>query len=201
MIRRVHVVLALLVGGGVAAAAAGLPWARVTGLRDGDALLLMAIDTEVTGAEVAPLVTASALVALAAAGTLALSGRVARVVALAVAAAAGAGATVSTVSFVRYPDGPAADAVTQTGPGPADAAVTTLTAWPWVSLVGAVVVLVAGVAGLVQARRWDAVTRFETPAARVVDDEQPHPGDDWDALTRDEDPTQERPGGATAPPG
>ncbi len=68
-----------------------------------------------------------------------------------------------------------------------------LTAWPAVAVVGGAVVLLAATAGLTQARRWDAVTRFETPGSPPPSGTA-HPGDDWDALTRDEDPTHEPPG-------
>lgn len=211
-VRRASVVLALLVGGAVAVAAASRPWVEVSGLADAqDAVLLPVLEGSRSGAEVAPLVTASALVALAAAGALAVSGRVLRLVALVLAVAAGAAGSAATVALLGDPrdaaSGAFADATGISG-GTGDGVVAELTAWPWIALVGTLLVLVAAVAGLAQARSWKEVTRFEAPAPTRngagedgAAEEQARPGDDWDALTRDEDPTVEDPRAGGRPSG
>ncbi len=193
-LRRAHVVLALLVGGGAAVAAGSRTWVEASSAADGP---LGPLGAQVTGAQAAPLVTAAALVALAAGGALALSGRVTRLVALVLGALAGIGVLVPTVAVLTSPAGAALRGLAEGsgvfgGIDPQGVRATT-TAWPVVALVAGVVVVVAATAGLTQARRWDAVTRFESPGSAPVR-AGTSPGDDWDALTRDEDPTREPPG-------
>ncbi len=204
-LRRGHVVLALLVGGVVALAGSSRPWVESFAGASGDTPTNVATQAVVTGSQAAPVVTAAALVALAAAGAVALSGRVTRFVALVLALLAGLSVLVPTVQVLSGVEEVAAEGLAESSGvvGGLDVREieATTTAWPAVVIAAGVLVLLASLAGLARARRWDAVTRFETPAATAVEQ---GPGDDWDALTRDEDPTQhpadDRPG-SHHPPG
>ena len=67
----------------------------------------------------------------------------------------------------------------------------TLSAWPWPTVAGGVVLVLAGVTGAVAGRRWPAPgRRFEREEAAPAGADGP--ADDtatWDALSRGEDPT------------
>ena len=211
--RRGHVVLALLVGGGIALAGSSRPWVDVpSGRSQTDVPTIASADAVVTGSQAAPLVTAAALVVLAAAAAIAQAGRVTRWVALVLALLAGLAVVVPTTRVLSQPEQAAAAGLAENsgvvGGFDVQQVEATATAWPVLVVVAGGVVLLASLVGLVRARRWGAVTRFEAPTGRPdaesaaatkvpgasgQTESQAGRGDDWDALTRDEDPTQDRP--------
>jgi uncharacterized membrane protein (TIGR02234 family) len=211
--------MALLVGGVVALGGSSRPWIHTAAPGSETGGVATFAQALVTGSQAAPLVTAAALVALAAAGAVALSGRVTRFVALVLALLAGLAVVVPTVQVLSSPEEAAAQGLAESsgvvGAFDARGIDAATTAWPVVVLAAGVLVLLAALVGVARARRWDAVTRFESAATRPSDasshsssdvstdpskaDPEPSPADDWDALTRDEDPTRERPGSGDRP--
>lgn len=152
-----------------------------------DAVLQNA-DVAVGGSSAAPAVVATALVG--AAGILAAltTGRLARRVAAVVAALAGVVAVVSTVVVIRDPlavvRGRAGSLTGHTG---APDVTAQLTVWPWVSLVGAALLTLAGVFAVIGTRRWLGLSAsYDSPVAgkrKTVSD--------WDRLSQGEDPTDD----------
>ena len=149
------------------------------------------VTVQVSGAQVAPQAGAATLVLLACAGAVALVGRAGRVVVALVTAGAGALVVAAAAGVLADPAGaargPVAD-VTGVGRVPDVAS----TAWPVVALVlGAAVVLLA--VALVRAPgAWDQRSRrHDAPAAALGAGEAPRDDarDDWDALSRGDDPT------------
>ncbi|MBZ2194639.1 Trp biosynthesis-associated membrane protein [Occultella gossypii] len=166
----------------------------------------------VGGAAAAPVVPSVALVVLAAALALGLSGRVVRMLAAVLAALAGAAAAAAVLAFLRDPATPAQAAageligVREIGGEPA------VTALPYLAFGVAAVILVLGIALPFLVGQWGRVgRRYERgsgPAPAGVDAAAPEasaPGptaapaagsarttrmEDWDALSRGEDPSE-----------
>jgi uncharacterized membrane protein (TIGR02234 family) len=149
-----------------------------------------------TGADVAPGLSAVALVLAAAVVAVLATGRVARVVALVVWAAALVGATVLTVRVLADPAGVlgpvAAARVGRTG---TVEAVAEPTAWPWLALVATAVAAVAWLGAVAGARRWGGPSRrYEVPATdeHVAGPRGERVASDWDELSAGRDPTDVR---------
>ncbi|NYD84881.1 Trp biosynthesis-associated membrane protein [Cellulomonas oligotrophica] len=182
-------VVAVLAAAGVVGALALPTWVLATAGTpvDGDVALA------VPGAVAAPGTVAGALVLLACAGALALVGRVGRWVVVGVVVLAGVLVAASAGAVLADPSGPAAAAVAEaTGVVPA-APQARVTAWPVVAAaVGAGLVLLAGGLARASAAWLPASTRHEAPAAgtpRPVG-QAPDERDDWDALSRGDDPSR-----------
>jgi uncharacterized membrane protein (TIGR02234 family) len=190
---RVVVLAALVLGGALLLAAAGRSWATV---RSRPAPGLPAVVDRVTGATLAPGVTAVGLLALAAvAGLLAVRGLARQLVGL-VVLAAGVAALAYAVAGARAT--PRTDGTVEAvSHGP----------WPWVAALGGALVAVAGALAVVHGRRWSALSgryerstagadrRGEQPAGGGSPHRPPEGGPSggkelWDALDRGEDPTE-----------
>ncbi len=182
------VVLLALVGAGGLLAAGFRPW--VTGAVD-DAVL-GATRVSATGAEVAPGLSALALVLAAAAVAVVATGRVARVVALLAWAAVLAGAVVLAVRVIADPAGVlgpvAASRVGRTG---SVESVAHPTAWPWVALGALALATVALVGAVAGTRRWGGLSRrYEVPAEDHVGGPRgERVASAWDELSAGRDPT------------
>lgn len=149
----------------------------------------------VTGQQLVPLASALALAALACLAAVIATRSVARRVAGALLAALGIGAVVAAAAAVR------ASSVLAIAPGGASHAVViagsaghaVVTGAPWqaAAIVGAVAIVLAGLATVWRGPGWPVMSaRFERPG------HQPHrqrPPDDsasmWESLSRDLDPT------------
>ncbi|MFD6140978.1 Trp biosynthesis-associated membrane protein [Promicromonospora sp. NPDC060271] len=207
---RTRTVLALLVLGALTFGVGSPTWVTTT--------VATALEPEVAvaaaGTSAAPGVGAGALVLLAAGIACALTGRVARYVALLVAAAAGVLVVVSTLVVVGDPT-PAATAAASATSGVTElTSPVTLTAWPWAAVASGVLAVVVAVWGAVAARGWAATSgRHEradaaapgatagAPGRRATrtsaaddgtaagPDDEIDPHDAWDALSRGDDPT------------
>ncbi|TFD76634.1 Trp biosynthesis-associated membrane protein [Cryobacterium fucosi] len=172
---------------------------------------------EVTGSTAAPGLTALALAGVALAGALTIAGPVIRVVlglleillgfsvGLAAALALGDPAGASSALITAATGIAGSKSVT-------DGVVASVsTPWPYLALVAGVAMAAAGLTVLVTARRWPGpgsryqAVRFEAadaadgagrPAAGASGDPATDPSsdavDDWDGLTRGEDPTAPR---------
>lgn len=199
------VLAGLVLGGALLLGSAGRTWAVV---RTRPAPGLPLVVDRVSGASLAPVVTAAGLLALAGvAGLLAVRGLARQLVGLLVLVA-GVLALGYAVAGARAT--PATDGTVESvSHGP----------WPWVAALGGALVAGAGVLAVLRGRRWPAMSaRYERPAgegsAGSSGPSQPgeqssgqpssgqpssgqhSPGADargkelWDALDRGEDPTE-----------
>ena len=187
---RRRTVLAGVALGVAVLAVTGTVWVRATATSAIDAEVPVAV----TGAVVAPGVSAGGLVVLAAAAALALGGRWGR--RLAAGGVALGGALVVAGSFGALADpGRAARAAAQAAVGVDALGVpATLTAMPWLALVLGATAVALGLWTMVVAGGWaDAPRRHEGgggpdvhafPAAESLPEH-----DAWDALSRGDDPT------------
>lgn len=198
LLSRPVVILAILVGVGLVVAAAGRPWVwqAVTGVPG-------AARATVSGSRALPAATAVALVAAAGAVALALTGRVTRRIVAGLLVLAGLGMAALVVTVLQDPAQavlPAVQTATgQVGPVPGGTSglgTPRLTGWPWLALGGGLLVVVGGLAGLVAGTSWaGAGRRFEghaVPSRGQVAQARARRErglDDWDALSRGEDPT------------
>jgi uncharacterized membrane protein (TIGR02234 family) len=183
------VALLALVGAGGLLVAGQRPW--VTGAVDDP--VLGATSISATGTEVAPGLSALALVLAAAGVAVVATGRLARVLALVAWAGTLAGAALLAARVLADPAGVlgpvAASRVGRTG---SIESVAEPTVWPWVAL-GAVAVALAGLAAaVIGARRWAGPSRrYESPASgeHVAGPRGERVTSDWDELSAGRDPT------------
>ncbi|MFD2794787.1 Trp biosynthesis-associated membrane protein [Promicromonospora vindobonensis] len=151
---RTRTVLALLVLGALTFGTGSPTWVTTT--------VATALESEVAvaaaGTSAAPGVGAGALVLLAAGIACALTGRVARYVALVIAAAAGVLVVASTLVVVGDPT-PAATAAASATSGVTElTSPVTLTLWPWAALATGVLAVVVAVWGAIAAPGWAATS-------------------------------------------
>lgn len=142
----------------------------------------------VTGTSAAPAVLATALVAAAGVIASLTTARVARVVAAVVAALAALLAIGATIVVIKDPAAAVRDrAGSLTGHTGGVSVSAHLSAWPWVSMLGAVLLLCTGVLAVLGARRWSGLSAsYDAPAGtkrKTVSD--------WDRLSQGEDPTDD----------
>ena len=200
--------LTLILGVLVASGIALLSWTQVWILAD-VATSGSAVDhLDVTGATASPALTALALAGLALGGALTIAGPVIRVVLGLLEVLLGFSVFLGAFLALSNPAGASAAAVTAatgiSGEKSIDQAVTnpTVTAWPFVALAAAVLMAAVGVAVIVTARRWPGpTTRYQAvrlEPARPADADAAADAptrdavDDWDELSRGDDPTAGR---------
>jgi uncharacterized membrane protein (TIGR02234 family) len=187
--RRSYVICVMtgVIGGGLVAVCAAKPWATTTvGARG-----LPALPISVDGADVVPVVAALGLVLLAGAVALAATKNQGRRLAGLVLV----GAAV-VVGWLTLTAGPAiTDALqeqTVGSVGTATAFHPEDTLWRWLTLAGAGLSLVAGVAAVANGPHWPTMgSRYDRPtsARPVKDAEASSETDAWRALDKGEDPT------------
>ncbi|MEV7423768.1 MULTISPECIES: TIGR02234 family membrane protein [unclassified Streptomyces] len=193
------------VGAAVVLIASGQTWAGGTAAVGGGSVPLDANGRDITGVP-----AALAVVGLAALVAVFAVRRAGRLLVAALLALSGAGAALA--AFLGASDRSALDGMAAKTTGDTAATVHALshTAWPYVTSVGSVLILLAGVLALVYGRRWPGMSgRYERPGATavaagpgapapaggrarkapVVDPDRPE--DLWKALDRGEDPTRE----------
>lgn len=201
-------ILVVLAASGLALLAWTQVWVNAGVGQSGSALQIL----EVSGSTAAPGVTALALAGLALAGALSIAGPVIRVVLGVLEVLLGFSVSLSALLAITDPAAASAGAVTDaTGISGADSVVdavvtAAVTPWPFVALLAGVVMAGAGIGVLVTARRWPGPTsryqavRFESAEpAGAADADGSGPAapttdavDDWDGLSRGEDPTAPR---------
>ncbi|SMQ15640.1 trp region conserved hypothetical membrane protein [Streptomyces sp. Ag82_O1-12] len=190
---RLSLAVALLsgaLGAAVALLATRQQWSQGTATVAGGAFPLTARGSDVTGVP-----AALAIVGLAALVAVFAVRRAGRFVVAALLALSGVGIVVA--ALLGASDSSALDEQAAQASGDASASVDALshTAWPYVAVVGGVLILVAGLLALRYGRMWPAMSgRYErgaTPQPRrkapAVDPDRPE--DLWKALDRGEDPT------------
>jgi len=191
-------VLAVIAASGIALLAWTQLWATVRLAADGTTQQVL----DVTGSIAAPGLTALALAGLALAGALTIAGVVIRIILGLLEVLLGVSVVLSASLALFDPVGASAAAVT-TATGIAGAESTRaavsgaeLTLWPYLALAAGVLMVLIGLLICVTARRWPGpTTRYETTRFEPVTDAatgQTRPRDavdDWDGLTRGDDPT------------
>jgi uncharacterized membrane protein (TIGR02234 family) len=178
------------VGAAVVLWAAGETWARGKAPAAGSLL-----PVSVSGKAVSGLPDALAVVALAALVAVFAVRGVARGVVSVLLALCGAG-TVWAAAAGAVATGPLNAAAAKTaGLTTATAQDVTHTAWPWIAVLGGVLLLTSGVLAVARSASWPAMSaRYERDgspkprAARRAPDPE-HPAELWKALDRGEDPT------------
>ncbi|GIG39470.1 Trp biosynthesis-associated membrane protein [Cellulomonas phragmiteti] len=181
---------ALLVLAAAAVGAVGLPtWVAA----EGTSVLDGPVAVDVAGRLAAPQVPAAALVLLAAAGAVALVGRVGRWVVAVVVAGAGALAAGAAATVLADPAGAVSGAVADATGVTAGDATASATGAPVVALtVGVLVVVLAGALARAGGPWHQRSRRHERPAvhgAVAPDQGAVDERADWDALTRGDDPS------------
>ena len=169
---KLSLILLILVASGLALLAWTQTWVNITiGAQTGVELAL-----EVDGATASPALTALALAGLALAGALTIAGPVIRLVLGVLEILLGVSVFIASYSVVQDPaaaSGPAVtDATGIAGNHSIELSVTaaSVTAWPFVALVGGVVMVLAGLAVIVTSRRWPGSTqRFQAVALAPTD--------------------------------
>ena len=186
--RRTAVLLGVLAGGGLAATTRAA-WVRASTPDITGAVA----QVPVTGADAAPAVLALALVAIAAAIVTAMGGKRLRLATAPLLAASGIGAIAAIVAVLTDPSAAAAGPVAeQTGVSGTDLRAT-VSAWPWIGMLAAALVIVDAMVILLAGRSWTTTAKYERAAERV-EDPRTDPAAAWDALSRGEDPSGPPPG-------
>jgi len=176
-------VLAVLLGCGVGLLAQGRTWASArigNGVSTADAFA-------VSGATVAPGLTALALVAGAGGVVLATAGRRVVRVAAVLVAAAGAGIVALATQVARDPGGALhGPAVEASGLTTVTVSWVSATAWIAVGMLAGALIAAGAVLALLRGRAWAGPSRrYERAEASAAATEEPL----WDAISRGEDPT------------
>lgn len=156
--------------------------------------VLQGAHTDASGGKAAPALLASALVGAAAVLATLTTGRIARWIAAVITLLAGIVAVVAVMVVVRDPVKTLGDVATSMTGHTGDRKVTAdLTFWPWVALLGAVLLVLTGVLAILGARAWSGLSsRYDAPTAPKAAARS-----DWDKLTDGEDPTDSSVGSDT----
>ncbi|MFJ7345534.1 TIGR02234 family membrane protein [Streptomyces sp. NPDC101110] len=190
---RLSLAVALLsgaLGAAVALLATRQQWSQGTATVAGGAFPLTAKGSDVTGVP-----AALAIVGLAALVAVFAVRRAGRLVVATLLALSGAGIVVA--ALLGASDSSALDEQAAQASGDTSASVDALshTAWPYVAVVGGVLILLAGLLALRYGRLWPAMSgRYERsgapqPRRRAPAADPDRPEDLWKALDRGEDPT------------
>ncbi|OIV35605.1 hypothetical protein BIV57_20730 [Mangrovactinospora gilvigrisea] len=177
--------LLAVVGPALVLIGGGQPWAHARATNQFGVIVHVAA----SGKEVNAAATALALVGLAAVVAVLATRRIGRLVVGAIMALSGAG--IAVVAAMGASDTSALrDAASKAGYNPTLSAVTH-SAWPWLTLLGGVLLLAGGVLTVARGRTWPGMSRkYDAPtgaAKRVT--AASTPADIWKALDRGEDPT------------
>lgn len=150
-----------------------------------DAVLQQA-HTTASGGKAAPALLASALVGAAAVIATLTTDRIPRWIASIITLVAGVVGVAVVLAPVRHPAEVLADvATTMTGHTGDRTIQASLTIWPWVGLLGSVLLVLTGVLAILGARTWSGLsTAYDAPGRTTV-----RARSDWDMLSDGEDPT------------
>ncbi|GGO81640.1 TIGR02234 family membrane protein [Wenjunlia tyrosinilytica] len=145
----------------------------------------------VSGREVTAVPAALALVGLAALVAVFAVRGAGRLAVSALLALSGAGVITAAVLGAGDTEALNEAAAKATGLSNAVATGVSHTAWPWVTAVGGLLLLLAGLVALARGRDWPGMSsRYEAPGARrPAPRDADRPEDMWKALDRGEDPT------------
>ncbi len=186
-------VLILLLGGVVALIGATQTWVTATGFEAAHVDLV-----QLSGQEASPVITAMALVSIAAGAALSIARKIGRWIigVLAILAAVTVGWT--TINVIANPlDAVALKIAETTGTTGFDelGAQLDVSALPWLTVAGAVIVLIGGLVVLIVGPRWPVgkTKKYDVgepqQQQRADRDGRLDEIDTWDELSRGEDPT------------
>jgi uncharacterized membrane protein (TIGR02234 family) len=191
-------ILAVIAASGLALLAWTQVWATLWIALDGSSTQAL----EVTGSVAAPGLTALALAGLALAGALTIAGPVIRIILGLLEILLGASVILSAWLAIADPIGAGSAAVTAaTGIAGSEStragvSAAALTGWPFLALGAGILMLLVGLLVCVTGRLWPGPpnryesTRFEPVSVEASPDARPRDAvDDWDGLTRGDDPT------------
>lgn len=153
------------------------------------------LEISVTGSAISGLPGGLALVALAAAVAVFAVRGVGRLVVGALVVLSGLGAAAAAVAGASDSTALDAEAARKLALVSAQAEQVGHTAWPWVALIGGLLLAAAGLLTVRSGRDWPAMgARYDAPTRRVKARERAAratgtPADLWQALDRGEDPT------------
>jgi hypothetical protein len=194
---RLLAVVATLLSGALGTIAATQTWLIVT-LDDGAAEPLL-----VAGAAALPVLTPLSLAAMALGAALSIVGTIVRYVFGAIGLLIAVGMAVPTTQILLDPPvGAYAAAVTEATGIAGNEAIAALatavvaTAWPAIALATQVLLAGASVFTLATARRWrgGGDRRYRAASVPAANGSRPHDAiDDWDELSRGDDPTEGSP--------
>lgn len=186
-------VLILLLGGVLALIGATQTWVTATGFEAAH------IDqVQLSGQEASPVITAMALVAIAAGAALSIARSIGRWIIGVVVIIASLTMGWTTISVITDPLGAVAVKIAETTGTSGTAAPTAqldVSVLPWLTVTGALIALAGGVITLIIGRRWPV---GKTKKYDVGEQQQPPQADrdgqldeidTWDELSRGEDPT------------
>ncbi|GAA1120404.1 TIGR02234 family membrane protein [Citricoccus alkalitolerans] len=164
-----------------------------------------------TGNEAAAVVPAMALVGMAAGIALSMARRIGRWITALLLLLAGVATAWSSVQAALDPAAAAHSQVSEASGTTAGAGVYAVTVWPWLTLVGGILLFLCGLAVLLFGRRWATTRRYEAapatrtattasgtespagptagPTAASTTPEDLDEIDAWDELSRGQDPT------------
>lgn len=187
---RARAVLLVVLLGGALFGLSMLTWVRAEA-----ATTLGPVPVAVPGSQAAPVAPSAALAVLVAGLALGLSGRVVRYVAAGAAVLAALIIWVAVLAVLRDPLPAARAAAGEVGGVRALDGVAQVTPWPWAALMVASITVLVAAALPFLAGVWAPVARkYERPGAATspaapAPAQAPTPREDWDALTRGEDPS------------
>lgn len=186
-------VLILLLGGVLALIGATQTWVTATGFEAAHIDLV-----QLSGQEASPVITAMALVSIAAGAALSIARRIGRWIIGILATLAAVTMGWATINVMTNPLSAVALKIAETTgttgfdePG----AQLEVSALPWLTVAGAVITVLGGLIALIVGRRWPV---GKTKKYDVGEQQQPHRADrdgqldeidTWDELSRGEDPT------------
>lgn len=189
-LNRSMTVLVLLLGGTLALIGSTQTWVTATGFE-----ATHITNVELSGQEASPVITAMSLVTIAAGAALSIARNVGRWIigCVAILGALAIGST--TINVIFNPLNAAAQKISESTGTTATTDVAgdiEVSLLPWLTVLGAVIVLAGGIIALTYGSRWSLgkTKKYDISGPTPVDDDgQLDEIDTWDELSRGEDPT------------
>lgn len=149
----------------------------------------------IDGADAAASVTAVAVVVLAGSLALLIAGKISRYIIAALSLLAGAASVAAGVSTLSDPQAVAATTVSEATGLAQNAGDYLVTPWPWIAIIGGVVMALQALLIFVFASRWPTkASKYDREAAKkapAANDESSRNIASWEQLSAGEDPTSE----------